>query len=143
MERYIRTSTAGIRDALNGAVGRCPLSVGSAFGKVCADFTYDKDSEDVFDDLLTLVWAVSTATNVPLDSLMESVEAGRLKAHAKHGENSIEAKAGSDTLFWLACLGEEYGELCDEVDDLPRYRAEGVDVATVATAWLAALARVD
>lgn len=142
MERYIRTSTAGIANelALGANSGR---SVGSVFGAICSDFTYDKDSDDVYDHLLELIVQVCGAINMPTAEMASKVEEGRLKAHAKHGENSIEAKSGDDTLFWLSCLGEEYGEMCDEADDFPRYCDEAVDLCTVATAWLAALSRLD
>jgi hypothetical protein len=110
---------------------------------VCADFTYDKDSDDVYDHLLELVIQATFAAALTIDQMMENVEGGRLAAHAKHGDNSIEAKSGDETLFWLSCLGEEYGEMCDTVDDYPRYVEEAIDICTVAVAWLAALSRVE
>jgi hypothetical protein len=118
-------------------------SIGGAFGQVCSDFTYDKDSDDVYDHLLELVLQATFAINWGVKTMMDNVLNGRLKAHAKHGDNSIEAKAGDETLFWLSCLGEEYGELCDEAADFPRYVEEAIDVCTVAVAWLAALARLE
>jgi hypothetical protein len=145
MEQYIKASTLEVRDQLE-ASGALPLedpNIGAAFGKVCADFTYDKDREDVYDDLLWLLIHVIAASGRPLNEIMLRVGEGRLKAHAKHGDNSIEAKSGDDTLFWIACLGEEYGEACEVVDDYPRYLEECVDLATVATAWISALGRLD
>lgn len=142
MERYIRTSTAAIKTELLIGIdsGR---SIGGAFGQVCADFTYDKDADDVYEHLLELIFQTVVAINWTVGQMMESVEAGRLAAHAKHGDNSIEAKGGDETLFWLCCLGEEYGELADEADDFQRYQQEAVDLCTVAVAWLAALSRLD
>jgi hypothetical protein len=116
---------------------------------VCSDFTYDKDRDDVYDDLL---WLLATVVAVyreglkdrSISDVMGLVEAGRLKAHAKHGDNSIEAKSGDDTLFWLACLGEEYGEACEAGNGEPaHYFEECIDLATITTAWIAALGRLD
>lgn len=142
MECYIKTSTTAILGELldGGDSGR---SIGGAFGQVCSDFTYDKDPEDVYDHLLELVIQTTVAINWNVAAMMVHVEAGRLAAHAKHGENSIEAKRGDETLFWLTCLGVEYGEMCDEAANYPGYAEEAVDLCTVAVAWLAALSRID
>lgn len=70
---------------------------------------------------------------------------GRLKAHAKHGANSIEAVPGDDIARWLPILGEEVGEVCRALtydQDPSGLRAELIDVATVAIAWVAALDRL-
>lgn len=69
---------------------------------------------------------------------------GRLKAHEKHKANSIEAKRGDDYLFFLACLGEEFGEVASTLTydkDSSELRAELLDLICVATAWVAALDR--
>lgn len=77
-------------------------------------------------------------------NIAHEISAGRSKAHAKHGQNSIEAVPGSEYGQWLAILGEEFGEACSALtydkdsDDL---RAELIDVATVTVAWIAALDR--
>lgn len=91
------------------------------------------------------------------------IAAGRIKAHAKHGANSIEATP-AESLQWLAILGEEFGEAAHELTydagglvdvydyqpldgdeftrrKLQRLRAELIDVATVAVAWAAAIDR--
>lgn len=71
---------------------------------------------------------------------------GRLAAHAKHGDESVESKPGDAVAFWLACLGEEFGEVCEALTydkDSGKLRAELVDVITVATAWVAALDRLE
>lgn len=82
----------------------------------------------------------------------------RIAAHAKHGDNSIEAVNAEDFGKWLAILGEEFGEVCHEltydalvnVNDgkplsseelrrrrLERLQGELYDLVTVGTAWLA------
>lgn len=75
---------------------------------------------------------------------------GRLAAHQKHGENSIEAVPGTDIARWLPILGEEFGEVNaaftydkseSEAEMWANVRAELVDLATVATAWIAAIDR--
>lgn len=67
---------------------------------------------------------------------------GRTRAHAKHGDNSIEAIDPADPR-WLATLVEEVGEAAHELtyDSDGDLRAELVDVATVAIAWIAAIDR--
>lgn len=72
------------------------------------------------------------------------VTAGRIKAHAKHGENSIEGIA-PDSPRWLSILVEEVGEASHELtyDATGSLRAELLDVATVAVAWIAALDRTE
>lgn len=140
MDRYIRMSTEGIKEALYSTEpGR---SIGAEFGRVCSDFTYDKDSSVAYDHLLCAIRTAIEAAGFGISDAMARVADNRIKAHAKHGDNSIEAKEGSDTLFWIACLGEEYGEACEVVDDYPRYAEEIIDFCTVGTAWAAALARV-
>lgn len=70
------------------------------------------------------------------------VYAGRIAAHQKHGENSIEAVPGRNIARWLPILGEEFGEVCESLTydkDPANLRAELLDVATVAIAWIAAL----
>lgn len=70
------------------------------------------------------------------------VEAGRIRAHTKHGDQSIEAIASSDPR-WLSILVEEVGEAAHELtyDATGSLRAELIDIITVATAWVAALDR--
>lgn len=70
------------------------------------------------------------------------VEEGRIRAHLKHGDQSIEALDARDPR-WLSILVEEVGEAAHELtyDASGDLRAELVDVLTVATAWLAALDR--
>jgi hypothetical protein len=65
---------------------------------------------------------------------------GREAAHAKHGDNSIEAEAG-DSPRWLAILVEEVGEVANALtyDTGGDLRAELMDVMAVASAWVAAL----
>lgn len=65
----------------------------------------------------------------------------REKAHAKHGDNSIEAISANDPR-WLSILVEEIGEVANALTyDGPtgNLRSELVDVLAVASAWLAAL----
>ncbi len=146
MERYIRTSTAGIARELDAIelppepMGAATTAIGAAFGRVCSAFTYDKDQTEAYDLLLTLIRVSIDTIGLGVGAAMELVEAGRLRAHAKHGDNSIEAKRGDETLFWLSCLGEEFGEAC-EATTFPEYQGEVVDIITVATAWAAALDR--
>jgi hypothetical protein len=62
----------------------------------------------------------------------------RLKAHAKHGANSIESIPADDPR-WLAILVEEIGEVANALTyDGPKegLRAELIDVMAVASAWL-------
>lgn len=82
------------------------------------------------------------------ETVFLDVEAGREKAHAKHGENSIESVAATDFGKWLAILGEEHGEVCHALtydqsttmgELMDKLRAELIDVATVTTAWIAAI----
>lgn len=141
MQSYITASTGAIHNALAVAPEIEAPNIGAAFGKVCSDFTYDKNREDVYGHLLSLLDNIVASTGRPLHEIMGNVRDGRLKAHAKHGDNSIEAKSGDDALFWIACLGEEYGEACEVVGEFPRYLEECIDLATVTTAWIAALTR--
>lgn len=83
-----------------------------------------------------------TSIFVSTNKIAQQVYSGRVRAHQKHGENSIENKRGDEYLFWLSCLGEEFGEVdsCFTYDkDITNLRAELIDVLTVATAWVAAL----
>ena len=86
-------------------------------------------------------WITTSTENVFIE-----VEDGRRAAHAKHGENSIEAVPGRDIARWLPILGEEFGEVCESLTydkDSGNLRAELIDVVTVATAWVAALDRLE
>jgi len=72
------------------------------------------------------------------------IEHDRRAAHEKHGDNSIESVPGDNIARWLPILGEEFGEVCESLTydkDPGPLRAELVDVATVAVAWIAALDR--
>lgn len=80
----------------------------------------------------------------------DEVVTGRRRAHEKHGENSIEAVPGTDIARWLPILGEEFGEVSEaltydksesEAEKWANVRAELIDLATVATAWIAAIDR--
>lgn len=65
----------------------------------------------------------------------------RLKAHQKHGANSIESIAPDDPR-WLAILVEEVGEVAHTLTyDGPKkdLRAELIDVLAVASAFVAAI----
>jgi NTP pyrophosphatase (non-canonical NTP hydrolase) len=82
----------------------------------------------------------------PIDA---EVRAARRAAHAKHGENSIEALYGDDPR-WLSILVEEVGEVAheqtydaDHGDLAPdqALRAELIDVLSVAHAWVDAIDR--
>lgn len=72
------------------------------------------------------------------------IAGGRIVAHEKHGENSIEAIDAGNVGRWLPILGEEFGEVCEALTydkDSGNLRDELVDVATVAIAWIAAIDR--
>jgi len=76
-------------------------------------------------------------------AVYREVEHARLKAHTKHGDNSIEVEP-ADSPRWLAVLVEEVGEIANALTyDGPRdnVRAELIDVLAVATAWVAAIDR--
>jgi len=79
---------------------------------------------------------------------------GRVRAHQKHGDNSIEA-IGAEDPRWLAILGEEIGEATDEVlalvlsaqlgrishaltydADPSKLRGELMDMLSVGFAWV-------
>lgn len=66
----------------------------------------------------------------------------RIRAHAKHGAQSIEAITPADPR-WLSILVEEIGEVSHELtyDADGDLRAELIDVLAVATAWVAAIDR--
>lgn len=75
-------------------------------------------------------------------NVFDEVRRGRVRAHEKHGVNSIEAVPGRDIARWLPILGEEFGEVCESLTydkDPATLRAELVDLVTVGTAWIAAL----
>lgn len=99
------------------------------------------------------------------DRIAVEILDGRLKAHAKHGANSIEALPGQDPM-WGPILVEEGGEVAEVIVDMFAHsilakalgrvgkrqtydqdaallRSELVDVATVAVAWIASLDRRD
>lgn len=73
--------------------------------------------------------------------VFNEIERARLKAHMKHGENSIErTPAGSRQ--WLPILVEEIGEVANALTyDGPKQnlRAELIDVLAVASAWVDAI----
>ena len=67
----------------------------------------------------------------------------RQAAHAKHGQNSIEAMAHDDPR-WLSVLVEEVGEVAhaltyDSGESAADLAAELIDVMAVASAWLDSL----
>lgn len=80
--------------------------------------------------------------NLSTESIAEEIREGRIRAHAKHGENSIEAIDASDPR-WLSILVEEVGEAAHELtyDATGTLRAELIDIITVATAWVASIDR--
>lgn len=70
---------------------------------------------------------------------------GRINAHRKHGENSIEARNAGDN-SWLSILVEEVGEVAheqtyDSGGDLLSIRKELLDVGSVVFAWIASIDR--
>jgi hypothetical protein len=70
----------------------------------------------------------------------EILEARR-KAHAKHGDKSIEGLPADDPA-WLTILVEEVGEVAQQLTydhDGSGLRSELVDVLAVASAWLASV----
>jgi hypothetical protein len=74
--------------------------------------------------------------------IWDEIGVSRFKAHLKHGDNSIESKKASDIQFWLACLGEEFGEVCatQTYDKNPQeLRSELIDLISVASAWIDAI----
>ena len=75
-----------------------------------------------------------------MSNLWVEILTGRAKAHQKHGANSIEAIPADDPR-WLSILVEEIGEVAhamtyDSGQTIDDIRAELVDVAAVATAWI-------
>lgn len=76
----------------------------------------------------------------------------RIRAHAKHADKpggSMEMKSADDP-DWFPVLCEEVGEVAREINDyrhglisdddrMPRLRAELVQVAAMAHAWIAAI----
>ena len=77
-----------------------------------------------------------------MSNVWSEVQRARAAAHAKHGQNSIEALKGTDSR-WLAVLTEEVGEVAHEqtYDATGDLRAELMDVLSVASAWVDALDR--
>lgn len=80
-------------------------------------------------------------------AIAEEAFAGRVRAHEKHGENSIESIAGNDPR-WLSILVEEVGEASHEMTydatgGKAALRAELLDVVTVGMAWISALDATD
>lgn len=73
-------------------------------------------------------------------TVYDDVAAERARAHAKHGDDSIEGIDGDDPR-WLAILMEEVGEVAHEqtYDATGSLRAELVQVAAVAAAWVDAI----
>lgn len=75
----------------------------------------------------------------------DDVHRERIRAHAKHSPQSRET-AGATDAEWLPILMEELGEVAHELTydangSLPRIRAELVQVAAMAIAWIDAIDR--
>lgn len=77
------------------------------------------------------------------EDIFDEVRAERTRAHAKHGDTSMES-SGPDTLRRLAILSEEVGEVAREFNDaehdgrsvdLVKLRKELIQVAAMAGAW--------
>lgn len=75
--------------------------------------------------------------------IFDEVRAERARAHAKHGDTSMESSA-PDTLRRLAILTEEVGEVAKEFNDAEhdgrsvdqtKLRKELIQVAAMAAAW--------
>lgn len=75
-------------------------------------------------------------------ALYREVLQARLKAHEKHGANSIEVEPASSAR-WLPILVEEIGEIAEALtyDGKGDLRAELVDGLAVLSAWVDALDR--
>lgn len=74
--------------------------------------------------------------------IMSEIKSARIKAHIKHGENSIETIHWGDFAKWIPILGEEFGEVCESLTydkDITNLRDELIDVVTVGIAWIAAI----
>lgn len=86
--------------------------------------------------------ATESNINFSTEAIAKEVRAGRIRAHQKHGANSIESVAADDPR-WLSILVEEVGEASHELtyDATGSLRSELIDIITVATAWVAALDR--
>lgn len=72
--------------------------------------------------------------------IAREVYVAREAAHAKHGQNSIEAINNHDPR-WLSILVEEVGEVSHELtyDATGSLRSELIDVITVAMAWVSSI----
>lgn len=70
----------------------------------------------------------------------EEVTSAREAAHAKHGDNSIEARFWNDT-SWPVILMEEVAQSLtyDAGEQWSSLRSELIDVLAVASAWVDAL----
>lgn len=86
------------------------------------------------------------------DRIAADISAGRVAAHAKHGDNSIEAHAAGSAVWWpilMEAIGELAHEdtydstasLADQATGMRRRRAEMLDIATVVVAWIASTDR--
>lgn len=69
-------------------------------------------------------------------TIWEEVQRARARAHAKHGDNSIEAIEPHNPR-WLSILVEEVGEVAHELtyDAAGSLRSELIDVLSVVSAW--------
>lgn len=79
------------------------------------------------------VWSTTTR-------IRTEVSDGRIAAHEKHGDDSIES-VDPDDPRWVAIVGEEVGEWMAEWNydrDHTKRRAEAIDVLACLTAWVAA-----
>jgi len=74
-------------------------------------------------------------------AVMREVIHARIKAHEKHGENSIECQP-ADSARWLPILVEEVGEIANALTydgPLDHLREELIDTIAVASAWITAI----
>lgn len=93
--------------------------------------------------------APAAVARVDSAGIVAEIDAERARAHAKHGDKSIEAWPAFD-LNRYPILGEEVGEVAKEfceaaIEERPvdaaKLRAELLQVASVAIGWIAAIDR--
>lgn len=86
---------------------------------------------------------MGTVNEVRHFDIADEVLHGRIRAHEKHGDNSIEAIAADDPR-WLSILVEEVGEVAHELTydaegGVAALRSELLDVIAVAMAWISSI----